>query len=127
MNLWINAINVAGRPLRSVCLALEDENTVAPLGGVGPIKRQPEFDGHIESWYAFRQFNSGQIVDREIRSFDKLDNRFQSSLIWNGKSCVHARSKLGQAHNIGQVQILELLVIGNIEEDGLNALHPRHV
>ena len=47
---------------------------MAPLGDVGSIQRQPEFDGHIESWYAFRQFNSGQIVDREIRLFDKLNN-----------------------------------------------------
>jgi hypothetical protein len=65
-------------------------------------------------------------MDREFGLFDQFDNRSKAALVGDSERSMDPESELCQADNIGKVQILEGTVIGDVEEDRLDAFRPGH-
>jgi hypothetical protein len=103
MNLWINPVDVASGALCPITLALEDVNAVAAAGHSRSVKGEAQFDWHIESGNAAREFDAGQIVDGKIGLLDQVNNGFQSALVRNRKGGVDAKTKLSQADEVGKI------------------------
>lgn len=53
--------------------------------------------------------------------FDQFDNHSKATLIRNGERRMDAKPELRQADNVGNIQILESAVVGDVEEDGVAA------
>jgi len=61
-----------------------------------------------------------------VTNFQQINDCFQPALVRHRKRGVDAKTKLGQPDDVGQIEIFEWLVVGNVEEDRLDLFLPRH-
>jgi hypothetical protein len=66
-------------------------------------------------------------VNRNVRLLNQPDNSVKATLIGDGERCINVLAELSKAHDVCQVQFLELIIVGDIEKDGLGALASRQI
>ena len=126
MNLWINPVDIARRPLRSIGLALEHIDPVPAFRHMRTMKRETKFQRHIEAGNPLRGLDPRQVMNREIGLVDQTDDGFEPALVRNGERRIDAQAKLGQAYDVSQIKVFKLFIVWDVEEHGLDALAPWH-
>jgi len=64
------------------------------------------------------QLDPRQVMDRKLAPADKLDNPVQTpSATRNFERCSCCQSETGSTHDVCQTQILELGIVGDVQED----------
>ena len=61
-------------------------------------------------------------MNREIGLLNQTDDGFEPALIRNSERCIDAQAKLGQAHDVGYIQVFKLFIVWDVEKDGLDTL-----
>lgn len=103
MDLWINAVDIARRSLRSIRLLLKYEYLMPAVSRIRVVESQTKLKGHIEAGDAGREFDSGKIVNRKVRFLDELYNPVKPTLIGNGEGCICLQAELRKADDVGQI------------------------
>ncbi len=126
MNLRVDPVDIASGSLRTVSPAFKDIDPVSTVRNVGAVQRQAKLYGHVEARDSLRQLNAREIVNRKVRLLDESDDGFEPALVWDREGCIYAQTKLGEADQVSQIQILERLIVRDVEEYRFYALAPCH-
>ena len=97
MNLWINSVDIAGRFLCPIGLALEDVDPVPAFCRVPAIESKTKFQWHIEAGDPLREIDPREVMNGRIGLRNQSDDGFEPALIRNSERCIDAQAKLGQA------------------------------
>jgi hypothetical protein len=65
-------------------------------------------------------------MDGEIGLLNQIHDRFETPLVWNRESSVDAKAKLRKPDNVGEIKVFERVVVGDVEEDRLDAARSWH-
>lgn len=127
VNLWINSVDITGRFLCPIGLALEDVEPMPAFRCVRAIESETKFNRHIEAWYSLGEFYSREVMNGRIGLRNQIDDGFKPALIRNSESCIDAQTKLCQTYDVGNIQILKLTILWDVEKDGLDSLATCHL
>jgi hypothetical protein len=115
VNVSVSPIKITQRLLDSVGQRFADNPRMA---GLIDTHGQPKFKRHVESRRSRTlsiELNPRQIVNRVLRVRDKGPDSFQASFAGrNFEGSARLESESAEASDVGQQQILEAVVVGDI-------------
>ncbi len=122
MYLGINSVYVTRGAQRLIRLRIEDVNAMRSLTSFGMVESQAKFERHIEAGNAMRQLDTGKIVNGKIRTLNERKDCIEPALIWYGQRHIDTQPELAETNDIGEVKVLEPIIVGNVQKDRFNAL-----